>query len=248
MRARWLTGACLCLCFVALLLAAAPARLLFHLVPPERVVLQGVSGTLWRGQAARALIATGDDWLHLGSLSWQLSPISLALFSPTVTLDSQWGRQRFNAQVTYHSERDMELEALDAVFDAGLLRRYLPVALLGSVGLQFERLVIREGLPEEAQGRVVWEEGAWRSPQGRRSLGSYVLDVSAAGPGVINGEVITLAGDVKASGPVVLRQADYEFDVLISGPGLSDPQLRQAIQLVASPEGDAYRIKLEGTL
>ncbi len=248
MRKRWLPGLLLGLCAIALLLALAPARLLLSIVPADRVVLQGVSGSVWRGEAARALVATGDDWLQLGSVNWKLSPLSLVLFSPGIAVESEWGRQRLNAHVTIHSGRELELGAVDAVFDAGLLRQYLPVELVGSVALQFEHALLRDGLPEEALGRIVWQDAGWRSPQGRRALGSYVLDISSAQPGELAGEIVTLAGDVRASGPVVLRQADYQVDVLISGPGLDDPQLRQAIQLLASPEGDAFRVTLEGQL
>ena len=248
MRKRWLPGLLLGLCAVVLLLALAPSRLLLSIVPDDRVVLQGLSGSVWRGEAARAMIAAGDDWLHLGSVTWKLSPLSLLLFSPGITVESEWGRQRLNAHVTIHSERELELGAVDAVFDAGLLQQYLSVELLGSIALQFEHASFRDGLPEQALGRVVWQDGGWRSPQGSRALGSYVLEISSAQPGEMAGEIVTLAGDVQASGPVVLRQADYQVDVLLSGPGLDDPQLRQAIQLLASPEGSAFRVKLEGQL
>lgn len=248
MRSRWLVGLGIALSLCILLMASAPARLLLHLVPTERIVLQGLSGTIWDGKAARALVASGDDWLHLGAVDWELSPLSLLVFNPSVTVQSKWGRQQINTTVSGRSGQDFQLQSLDAVFDAGLLRRYLPVGLVGSVALQFETLVISDSLPADAQGRIVWQDAGWLSPQGPRSLGSYALEVESTESGVLNGEVLTLAGDLSASGPVSLRDGDYQLDVLLSGGGLSDPQLRHAIQLMATPEGDAYRVKLTGTL
>ena len=247
-QSKLLPGALLGLVLLFILLANAPARLLLAIVPTEQIILEGLSGTLWSGRASRVLVASGSGWLHLGTSSWRLSPLSLLTFSPRLEVSSQWGRQNLKAEVSLHSSQHIELRQLELLLDASLLQQYLPVALVGDIAVQFEEIVVRDENLETAVGRIVWQEGGWVSPQGRRQLGSYALDVQPATGGGVVGEVISIAGDLQASGPVALKQSDYSIDVLLSGPGLDDQQLRQALQLVAIPEGDAYRVKLQGSL
>ena len=132
--------------------------------------------------------------------------------------------------------------------DAALLRQFIPVGLVGDMSAQFERLTIRQQLPTLAEGRIVWQGGGWISPQGRRPLGSYALDIRTSDTGLISGEVITLAGQLEAEGNLQLQQSQYAVDVLLSGSGLQDPQLAQALQLVAAPVDDGFRVRLEGGL
>ncbi|MEP5569845.1 MAG: type II secretion system protein N, partial [Halioglobus sp.] len=247
-RSKLMPGALLGLGLLIVLLANAPARLLLAIVPDEQIILEGVSGSLWSGRASRVLVASGSGWLHLGTSSWRLSPLSLLTLAPRLDVNSQWGRQTLKAEVSLHSSQYVELRQLELLLDAALLQQYLPVALLGDIAMQFEEVVVRDRNLETANGRIVWQEGGWLSPQGRRQLGSYALDVKPATGGGVVAEVITLAGDLQASGPVALKQSDYSIDVLLSGAGLDDPQLRQALQLVAIPEGDDYRVKLQGSL
>ena len=48
--------------FFLLLLALAPARLLGFVLPADQVALSGYSGTVWRGTASRAMVATPGRW------------------------------------------------------------------------------------------------------------------------------------------------------------------------------------------
>lgn len=236
------------LALLVLLLANAPARLLLSVVPSDQVILQGLSGTLWNGRAGRALLASGSGWLHLGATRWKLSPFSLLTLSPRIEVASQWGRQTLVADITLHSQHEVELRQVDLLLDAALLQQYLPVGLVGDIALQFEEILIRDNTLGSAKGRIVWSDGGWLSPQGRRLLGSYAIDVAPLDPGAVRGEVISLSGDLQASGAIELQQSQYSVDVLLSGRGLDDPQLRQALQLVAIPENDDFRVKLQGKL
>jgi len=239
----WLAVA---LSMAVLLLAMAPARLLSWFVPGTQLVLESVSGTVWRGRASRALVSVGDGYFHLGALNWTLSPFTLLTFSPTVQLESSWGTQRLVGEVIYHGPHDLSITDLDASVPAAVLKHWLPLELTGNLILQAPSLVLEQGLLYEASGRIVWQDGGWESPQGPRRLGSYAMDFEQLAGGSLLGEVITLSGDVQAGGQVSITGKDYGVDVLIGGRGLADPQLRQALQLVAVPEGDRFRVRLEG--
>jgi len=64
----------------------------------------------------------------------------------------------------------------------------------------------------------------------------------------VRGEVVTLSGEVVASGGVSFQGGEYAVDLLLEGPGLSDPQLAQALQLMAVPEKGGFRLQTRGTL
>ncbi len=243
---RSLAGLGLMILLLIALLASAPARLIVHLLPADAVIMQGVQGTLWSGQATRVLVASGSGYLHLGQMEWRLRPLSLLLFSPQLDLDSRWGLQRFAGSVKFGGSDVIELEDVDAVLDARLLRQYVPLELAGSVSLQLQYLTIEAGLSREGKGRLVWQDGGWVSPQGQRPLGSYALDFTQQQGEPLNAQVITLEGDVHAEGSIQLLERNYDIDIRLDGPGLDDPQLRQALQLLAAPQGDGFRVKLAG--
>ena len=245
---RTVVGLVLGLVLLLLLVASAPARLLTSLLPEQQLILQGVSGTVWRGKASRALVAVQGGWMQLGATEWSLSPLSLLLFSPAVALESHWGRQTLVAELRLQSSDALELSNVDVLLDAGLSRQFLPVGLAGDVNLQFDEILIQDQLPVSASGRLVWQGAGWISPQGRRPLGSYAVDVTTADDGMLLGEVITLAGDLQAQGSLRLQQRQYGIDVTLDGPGLRDPQLTQALQLVAVPQGEGFRVRLDGEL
>ncbi len=248
MRGRLLPALLLGLLLLCVLIATAPASLLALLLPREQVLLQGLSGTVWHGRASRAMIASNAGYVHLGRLEWQLKPLSLFLLSPAAQIDTDWGAQRLSAEVQRSAGGDIRLRDADAQVSAALLGNFLPVRLGGDFSLQAEELRLRDGLPQRISGRLVWQGAGWESPRGMRPLGTYAVDVSTPEDGKILGEVLTLSGEVSAEGEVRWEQGRYGVDILLRGAGLDDPQLRQALQLMAAPEGEGFRVRLDGTL
>ena len=245
---RSITAITLALLLLLVLVATAPARLMALVLPAEQVVLQGLSGSLWQGRAARCLLQLPGGYLHLGGVQWSLSPLSLLTLAPRLTVQSQWGAQGIAGEVTLRGDKDLYLEDVDAALPAELLRQFLPVELAGTLSLQAQSLRIEGGLPTAAQGRLVWQGAGWRAGQALRPLGSYVLEVQQPPGQPLSGQVLTLAGDVQAGGSVRLTGRDYLIDVVLAGPGLADPQLQQALQLVATPREDDYHLLLRGEI
>jgi hypothetical protein len=246
LMARSLGIIVLVIALLAVLLATAPARLLGYLLPADQLVLQGFSGTVWRGSAARCLVQAGPGLLHLGAVDWELRPLSLLWLAPRLTLNSRWGGQTVTATLVLHGGEDVELYDLSANVPADLLRQFVPVALDGVLSLQLEQLELRDGLPIEGSGRLVWQNGTWLAPNGPVPLGSYALTFSQARGAALVGEILTLAGPVTAEGGVVLEQRNYKIDLLVEGEGSLDDRLRQALSLMARPVGSAYRMELDG--
>ncbi len=244
---RWLSWLVLLLVFVVVLLVRAPARLLPMVLPEAQVSLQGLEGTLWHGRASRALFNTSAGPIQLGELEWRLSPASLLTLSPTIALESHWGDQNGAAEVTLRGRNDVVLRDVDMTIDAGLLQQLAPVAMDGRLALTASYLHLTDGLPVQAQGRLVWEQGAWNAPRARLPLGTYALDFAQpAATDPLRGTVLTLAGPVLASGGVELNGRQYSLDMHIEGETALDPMLTEALSLLARPDGESFHMQLNG--
>ena len=97
------------------LIIAAPARLLLYVLPANEVIMQGFSGTLWRGQANRVLVATGSGYIQLGRVRWSLNPLSALTLSPSGRLDSEWGKQKLSTDLQITGSQSVEFENLDGL-------------------------------------------------------------------------------------------------------------------------------------
>ena len=143
---------------------------------------------------------------------------------------------------------DISVHDLSANLPAELIKHYLPVALDGDLSLQFAILHLREGLPYHTEGRLVWQRATWLSPAGSRPLGSYAVQLRQAPGDGLDGEVLTLSGPVTAVGSVQLSGRDYGVEILLSSEEPLENQLRQALSLIAEPDGEKYRVSLRGQL
>jgi general secretion pathway protein N len=241
--------AALAVLFLVLLVATAPARLVRPFLPSGQVLLQGLQGSLWRGSASRALVATPAGYASLGALRWRLSPWSLLTLSPSLSVDSQWGSQTVNGRVRLRGPDSVDLSKMEINAAAGLLRQFLPVMVSGSVSLQLQQLSLREGLPVRGEGRAVWQNARWESPEGPVALGSYALEFEQPRGEALAGTVLTLSGPLRAEGSVALDGRRYDLDLVISSEQAIDQQLQQGLSLLAAPlEDGRYRLQLDGEL
>jgi hypothetical protein len=241
-----LLGLVLALVLISSLVSTMPARLLGVFLPGDAVVMQGFRGTLWRGSASRVLVHAGAGYLHLGAVQWSLRPLSLLLLAPRLEIESRWGKQRLVGELIVRGARDLEMRDFDASFPAELVRHFAPVELQGTLSAQLTGLRLRDGLPQSADGRLVWQQAAWLSPMGSRPLGTYAVDFRQPPGGTLAGQIQTLSGPVEASGSIELTGRAYRIDILLAGQGPFEPQLQQALSLVASPRGDDFQLVLDG--
>ncbi len=247
MKKSWLTLAgLLALLFLLMLVVSAPARLLYLFVPSEQLLLQGLSGTVWRGIASSVQVRLPQGYFHLGRVQWRLRPLSLLTLSPRVEMESQWGNQSLSGDLVLRGQRDLDIRELDLQFDAALLTEFAPVALDGVFSLQLAGLKLRDGLPESADGRLEWQGAAWRSPRGLVPLGSYTMEFKQPPGEILRGEVMTLAGPLQAMGFAELDGRRYEVDILMGSDDELEPQLEQMLSLIATPEETNYRIGVDG--
>ena len=234
------------------LIVTAPARLLGLVLPSDKLLLQGLNGSVWSGSAARCLVAAGHGYVHLGKVSWELSPLSLLILSPRLALESHWGNQDISAQLSVRDTANFDIKDLDATISSRLLRRFTPLMVGGDFSIQLANLTVSDGLPTAVEGRVLWRNAVLLFPQGSRPLGSYAVDLRQKEGQALSGDVVTVAGPVNVSGDISLAGERYEVDLMLDSEVELDTQLDEALSLFAQPLGDgnaaAYRIQMNGVL
>jgi hypothetical protein len=243
---RLAAGGAALLMLLALILATLPARLAVRWLDGSQLALSAVDGSVWRGSAARAVVTTAAGPLHLGELHWRVQPWSLLSLAPRVRLRSEWGRQRIEARAWRRGER-WELRDVDASLDAGLLRQLLPVELRGRLSLQLAAASGAGPVLQRAEGQLVWRGAAWRTTNSDVPLGDYAARFSTA-DGIVEARVETLAGPLQVEGTLRLTGSSYRIEARITAPGGMEPQLAQALSLIAEPVETGYLLRLGGEL
>jgi general secretion pathway protein N len=235
------------LALLMLLLASAPARLVSAVVPRQQLLLSGISGTVWRGSAARAVLPTALGNVHLGSLTWRLEPLSLLRLSPRLRLRSEWGQQRLALRARRAGDA-LRLSRVDATLDARLLQQVLPVDLRGRLAMQLDALEVTQAQVRRAEGRVVWERAAWASVSGLHALGTYAAQLSTPASGTVEAQLQTLAGPIDVTGTARLTAERYAIDARLGSAAPLHPELSRALALVATPGENGYLLRLDGPL
>jgi hypothetical protein len=233
---------------VLIVLWNAPARLLGFWLPAGVIAAQGYQGSIWKGSVSRSAIAVGEGQFVLGQVRWRLSPLSLLRFSPRINLRTRWGAQSVNAEVTINGDGDFDLRQFSADFPAALAQQWLPVQFGGSVNLLLPELEWSDLRAQSGNGRLVWQAAGWVSQGGLQVLGDYALEFAVGDDGILRGEVITLAGDLKMAGDVALDGRKYTTDLLLTSDQALPRELRAALELMASPTASGYHLKLDSEL
>lgn len=231
---------------VGLALASMPARLL-PLFAGEQVLLSGLSGSVWNGSAARAVVPTPAGPFHLGQLRWKLSPISLLSLSASVQLKTEWGAQRMTAKVVSRGD-EVYLYDLDATVDASLVRQFAPIDVSGRISLLFSELVFADELLS-VTGRVTWQDATWYSATSQYRLGSYVAELSSPATRQVRASIDTISGSLEVLGNASLDAGRYATEVTVDSDGREIPaEIARALSLIAVPQDTGYLLRLEGEI
>ena len=231
---------------VTFLTINAPARLL-PLVMPSDLVLDGMTGTLWRGSAARSVVLVQQKRVALGETRWQLDPWSLATLRPRLTFETVWGGQSLSGRVAFDVSGRVALDNVEARLTVDFLRQLIPLYVGGRLDGRLARVEIDRDGSVRARGRVDWLGAAWKSAAGDVRLGNYRLDITSD-EGRTLGRVTTFAGPLQVAGDLTLANARYAINLDLSGPGTRNQALVDAFQLLASPTARGYEIVLSGNL
>lgn len=195
--------------YLVFLLATLPASFLTRYVLPatnvaRAVQLQGVSGSLWQGQAAEARLNN----FNLGKLNWEFRGWGLLLGKIDLLLRFAGDTTQGRAQIRMGLGSGISASNVDVQMPAERLAPLMygfPISLAGEVHGNLKELELEPGRTLQARGRIVWRAAALRAPQ-NIELGDIVTTLEP----VNHGSKLTIKD--QGQGPV-------EMDITITVKG-----------------------------
>lgn len=192
----WAGGVLLYLVFLAATVPVDALLWAFH----GKVMAEGASGTLWRGEARRIVIAPGGKQaVSVGPAFWQIHPLRLLLgeLSVGIRLD---GDVRGKAEFSLGA-RGMAMRELDVSLPVTWLATLQPDIEMwqpgGTLILRGHDLTLQSG-NYSGKGEIAWEQAVLGiSPV--RPLGDYLAEISGAGRS-IRFQVHTRSGPLELLG------------------------------------------------
>lgn len=230
--------------FLYLIASKAPAVLLASAVQKAtpHAQLSNVSGTLWSGRAASALVDVSGVKIDTGGLRWTISPWTLLTLKGCINLQSEVVsgeacRSVFGANKLF----DMQLDLPVSKFD-----RFIPemnVDGLGSLNI-VEAAFDDAGTIDTLQGQFSVRQTVVSAGGMTFNLGDYAADLKENGEGGVALNIFDLKGPITiklqaSAGVTAPPTASGEIILKPEAP----PQIEDALSLIAAPlETGGYKI------
>ncbi len=239
------------LVFVCGLVLHTPAAVIYgwtHSDPATPLRLYGVEGTLVSGRAAQ--VAHSSQPL-LAGLRWTLKPWSLLLGRASYQLTADGPPLLLDGIVAsgLGGTRIGDLKAsgdLRAVA-AAAGQPFVPVS--GQVGVDLQRLRLRDRWPSEAEGQLRVIGLKWALAREPVALGDYAADVRTD-----NGELValisTLAGVVDVNGDARLKpDRSYELTLQLRPRPEAPAMVTNLLRSIGAPDAQGYyRLRRNGSM
>ncbi|PJG58866.1 type II secretion system protein N [Aeromonas cavernicola] len=255
MKQRLLIATLFVVAYILFLLATLPAALVVRYLPLPAplntlLTLEGVSGTIWRGQIARLQYASES----ISLLRWELNGWSLLRLAPEVSL--RFGdRNSVNGQGVVGWQgalfgRDVTLN-LPAAWLLSRVPMPLPFALTISGQLQLKVDQFAQGQPwcDNLYGNLDWYQASADTPAGKLDLADPALTLNCLDSKLV-AELKQSSEMVQTIGRAELQpNGQYLFQgSLKPGPALPE-QMKQGLPLLGQPDSQGrFPLRYQGQI
>ena len=188
------------------------------------IQISGVSGSLWRGRAARVLVLADGASYSLGEVHWTLRPWTLLMLRPCADITSALKNQQLEGRACGHVDGSWSLSDAQFQGPGALIGLWLPVQLQGQLSLTLAELHLDGERVEQLRGEARWQNARFYHNQQWLALGSYSGQLAADGAGGASAKLKDSAGPLELKLTAALPQ----------GQGLS-------LQGTAAPRAGAPR-------
>ena len=221
--------------YLAFAVALFPADVAHRWFAPGDIRMSGVQGTVWSGRAA--LGSAGPLGFH--DVNWQLRPWSILIARPGGRIEASLGDGFLQADIRARGS-EITLTDVRAGLSLSALASALPIAgFRGQVSLQLAELVLRDGWPSSASGRLGLGQITVPSLLGGGpiALGNY--NVTLSGTGGLQGSFEDQGGPLQVRGLVLLEsEGRYEIRGRVQVRPEADDDLKRGVELLTGEPDD----------
>jgi len=233
------------LAFFLVLVSTFPANVAYRWFAPPEIQLSGISGSIWHGRAAEGLAAGA----YFRDLSWRLKPLALLGGKLAFATDSSPASGRLHTDVAVGLNGTITFSGLSGTLPLTLVHpAFQQNGLSGDISLQFDHLVLKDGLPVEARGSVTIS-GFFVPTLSAGVLGDFRAEFQTTDRG-ITASLDDLSGVLDVAG-VITVSPDRSYSLIgevAARPG-APPSVEQQLQYLGSPNERGQRpFRFEGTL
>jgi general secretion pathway protein N len=231
--------------FIIGLIITFPARVAYQWFAPGELKLSGINGSIWRGNAAQGT-AGG---VYLADINWSFRPLGLLSGKLEYASTSKLASGFFDANVAIGIGGSLTLTDVAGALALDTLAGVLPLTgIEGDISVQFEELIVENGLPVEATGtlNIANLVSHYLSPI---RLGDYKAVFHTQEDGIL-GSVESIRGVLELAGTISLRRdRSYQFTGKIAATPAAPLNIAQQLQLLGSPDAQGKReFRIEGQL
>lgn len=240
--------------YLLFLLTLFPASTAWSWFSPKGspLQLQGISGSVWQGDAAAA------SWRgqSIGTLHWDLKllPLFLGKLGAGFSLQSAQGYLQGEARAPL-GFGSVQLSGLKGQFPLAEImplmpRMPIPVGLAGTASLDISQLQVDLGtLAAHAEGRLNWHGAEVLSPQAFK-MGNLQADLTTDDKGVLAAQLKDIGGPLKLDGQFQLRpDRSYSLSGTVAAADGAEASLQQALAWLGQADaGGKHRLNLNGRL
>ncbi len=231
--------------FIVIMLATFPARVAYHWLAPAELKLSGIAGSVWNGSAIEGMAGGA----YVRNIVWQFKPVSLLSGNLAFATTSNPVSGSMNTDVAVSPDGTLTLSGLSGNVPLDLVHpAFQQSGIRGDIALQFETLVIRNGVPVAAKGSVTIADLFVQDLSPSR-IGNFRADFQTT-DGKITGSVEDMTGVLDVTGSISLDQdRSYSFIGQVA-PTSSTPQsiVNQLRFLGSANERGQHEFRFEGQL
>jgi len=242
-RARLMIAGCITV--VVGLIIFFPARVAYQWFAPTTVSLGGISGSVWKGETRQATLGS----FYLQDLSWRIKPLSLITGKLDYRVAASPASGFIDGQVALNMSGGITISDLRGSMPLQMFERAINVrGLRGTLNVQFERLIVENGLPVAANGYLE-VSNLVASNIHRSSIGGYRAEFFTQDSGVI-ASVEDTDGLIDIAGRLQLSpDRTYQFLAQLAAKNNTPANIKQQLQYLGSAnERGQHELRLEGEL
>lgn len=186
--------------FLAVMVVTFPARVAYTWFAPAELQLSGIEGSIWNGSATEGFAAGA----YIQNIRWQFKPMALLSGNLAYQTSSNPASGSMIAEVAVGMSGELMLSDLTGNLPLDLVHpAFQQNGIRGDISLQFESVVISNGMPSTVVGTVTITD-FFVPDLATSTLGDFKADFQTTDGNVV-GSVEDVAAVIDVSGTINLN-------------------------------------------